>query len=878
MLEKKYIIALVIVGIIILGTASYFIIKAITKNPSPSPPSPNPPPTPSQCSSSNCASCTNKDSCTKAGCTFDGTKCSSSSPPPPPPPPPPCSSTNCDGCKTEETCNAQAGCTFDETCFPKCSTFKTEQDCNNQDRCIYNKNVCQDKVSCVFPCTPNGKCNGLTGICDCNDRYAGDSCQFFYPTSLPSQPENQVCFMPGKLSNGKFKTLHNNSTGSMYTTFVITCPVFDYVEAKYTKIFNGCNEGAEWYRCYTYCNTLSSSSLNWKAGTGSCCEGCGTCQIPSSDNSVSYYSTISNMDKADPLQTPQTSVSGIRVLFPPSDPDNPTNTTPPPDVQWLLNDYVQIKDEKGKPYDYYQILSNTTVNQSCGLDKKYKSQPDTFYYNDQSYGDMIGTGNQLNNVCIGISATNLKNVKTDSIEDSLIRNAQLIPLITDDFMKPQLLPGNFEEGTTWINLGVCKTNTIVTKGMTMYVRLKPTGSDSYIRLYLYSQSSQVGYGPWLGECRCAYDGNPGQCGTCRYNPSQVVPVLYNKKDQNRRTPLLYWVVWSDKDIELADDFNTEESDTLGQQNVNYLKSHGVKMPNLGDFFKWSIYGVAIFAQKLSNNVEPLGSNTPDGGGAPSCMLPACPPDISKLYFMDKDGAGKDKSACHLLEAEPDKFNNCLMDRSTCGIQGVWGYDQSVSDPCQELGCGNLLTSKCDNGLSDTTDTTHMCDLTRQPPTYYSIDSITPSKENKWGGSGYLNVSANVCNDPSTKIKDLYTNTINGCVSNDGPNISDPNNLFADPNCVYNCGKLGMKPKQPCKPNQYYCQEGSGCKQAADKGGTFADKCYNDKDCSNECSGPTPPSPGPGPPSTDICKTKCSSGSYCKGNPGTCQGCDNIKCP
>jgi hypothetical protein len=103
----------ILLGMTIVGLVGYFVIKTIiNRSQKPNPPSPTPSPTP--CSSSNCASCKTKDSCTKAGCTFDGTKCSSTTPTPPPSPPS-CSSTNCNGCKTEEACHEQAGCIYDTT-------------------------------------------------------------------------------------------------------------------------------------------------------------------------------------------------------------------------------------------------------------------------------------------------------------------------------------------------------------------------------------------------------------------------------------------------------------------------------------------------------------------------------------------------------------------------------------------------------------------------------------------------------------------------------------------------------------------------------------------------------------------------------------------
>ena len=884
MLEKKYIIVLVIVGIIILGTSSYFIIKAITKNP----PSPNPPPpTPSQCSSSNCANCKTKDSCTNAGCTFDGNKCSS---PSPPPPPPPCSSTNCDSCKTEVNCNAQSDCTFDGTCVPKCSSFNSEQDCNGQDRCIYNKNVCQDKKSCAYPCTPNGKCNFITGSCECNDRYEGDSCQIFYPPSLPTD----VCFVPGKGGHGNYKTKHNSATGSMYSTFVITCPIFSYSEGIYKRDKN-CGDGAEYYKCITYCNTLSSSSLKWSKTTGSC-GNYDQCSVPDSYNAALIYSTIQDMDNAKPDKTQQTSNLGVRFLFPPSDPDNPP--PPPPDVQWLLNDYVQIQEEDKNPVDYYQIISNSTVNQLCELQNKYTSSDDTFYNNGNSYGQLLGTGTQSTNVCIGISATNLQNVKTDSIQNKSIKTAQLIPLITNDFMEPQLLPGDFNQGTTWVNLGSCKTTKTIKQGMTIYVRIKnpKSESDSYFRLYLYSQSSQlkVNSASWLGYCTCFGDVSHGKPCNCGYENNQIIPAD-SRDNNNSMSAMLYWVVWPDEDIEnCVPDFNSEESYTLGGKANEYKNPpYNLAMPALGDFFLWNIYGVGVFPQMIPNNpTQPVGFNTPDGGGAPSCNLPACPQDISKLYFMDEKGLGQDKSACHLLEAEPDKFNCITEDKSTyaCQVQGVWGFDISNEGTCTNTGCGNVLSLKCgDDGTSNTIGD-YLCDLTRNVPSYYKINKITPNKDNKWGGSGILKVSADKCLDPNTKPKDLFTmDETQGCVANTDPN-PDPKNLYADPNCVYNCGTFGLKPKTICQYGTFYCQGGQGCKEA-DKGGTQADKCYTNDNCNGECRGPPPPPPAPPsptppsptppsptPPSPiDYCVKQCGVGSYCKGN-GTCQNCPNIKCP
>jgi hypothetical protein len=705
MIEKKYIIAIIIGGIFILGTVSYFIIKAITKKGS-----------------------------TKKGST-------------------PCSSTNCNKCKTKNVCNNQDNCIYDDT-----------------------KKICQTKKPCAFNCTSNGKCNELTGICDCNDRSSVDSCQTPYPTSLPST----VCFVTAKVgSNGNFKTIHNSPTGSVYSTFVITCPVYNYVEDMYTNLDGGCGETTDSDTCISFCNTLSSSSLFWEDSSGYCPSTKNQCKIPNSDTYLKK------------LDQQPTSLSGIRVLFPPY----PGIDAPPGDIQWLLNDFMELKDDNSNFVEYYQFISNSYVNQICEIDNKFTQASDPFYdpYSNKTYGEMLGKGTQSNVVSIGISSTNLNNVNLNSIQNvTKIKEAQLIPLITEDFMKPQSQPGDFNKGTTWINLGNCTTNTVIKKGMTIYIRLKPPNSSSYIRLYLYSQSSQVSqYGTWLGFCECREADDqerercpPCGCGPCEYNYKVVDPD--NDSYQYRRTPLLYWVVWNDTDIEKANDFSSAETDTL-DGTADEL-SHTYQMPSLGDFFMWNFYGVGFFPQLLPTKEKPLGYDTPDGGGAPSCMLPACPKDISNLYFMDKDGGGKDKSACHLLKAENDKFN-CINDKETCGAQGIWGLDQNQ---CIETGCGNVLSSKCgSDGLSNT-DKTYLCDLTRQPKDYYTINNITPSKDNNWGGSGILSVSANICNDPNTQLKNLYTLNYGDCVSNNGINNTDPTMLFADPNCVYKCSDYGMK--------------------------------------------------------------------------------------
>ena len=792
------VIVIIILVLLLLGPLGYTVYKVAKSNYKPEPKP--------ICDGNNCQNC-DKTNCSSSGCNWDGEKCNKSRPI--------CDGNNCQNC--DKTNCGSSGCYWDGKSCNKiikpvcaddnCNLCITADDCNKQDKCIFDTitKSCEDKRNCVFTCTPGGTCDQITGKCDCKIRYAGDDCSIYYPPSLPET----VCFVPGKHGTGQILTKHSSPKNGMKSTFVIISEVFDYIQGIYqnpSSYKNGaysCKENEE-KQCLTFCNALTSSSLKWDSSTGTC-DSSHTCNIPATEK---------------------------RILSPPPDPDT---TDPSPDLQWSLVDFIQYPPSSGKDsYYYYQIISNQIVNQICDYQTITPAQS-TAYKN----GVVLAT----QSLALGISSTSLNKVNYSNTinTNTSIKNAQKIPLITDDFGTPKDTLGDFENGTTWVNLGSCRDNISGKKCMTIYVRIKHPSNNQYIRLYLFADTAPKD-DVWKGSCFCMDSDN---CDPCVYQGGTLPVPDENNRWASRKTSTLYWIVWNDSDIENAEDATDKQTSILKDVLERFEFTDKVKMPTTLDFLLWNFYGVSPFPRLLPNGKKPFGYDTPDNGGAPTCSIPACPPNISTYYFMDAKGGSPatsgSKTTCHLLEAEPDLFN-CLKQKGYYGdCVGAWGYDpnggSTSSGYCLETGCGNVLSKKCNDDGQSNTDIQYLCDLTRNPEDYYIIDSKKPTKDNDWDGSGVLKYYADLCSNPSTPLKYLYTNSDSGCVPNESE--TNPDNLFGDPRCLYQCSKYGMVPKVTCQEGQFYCepsgQEGHAghCKPITLN--QPYDKCYSSMDdCADNC--------------------------------------------